>query len=111
MVEAKLVFGSFEAVLYRPTMPFDANKGFDGRTGRTPCGEEGEVTIGNVTADQQPSGPCAGHALSVFVGLKIGEFEIGPVMEALAQGAAYPVGPPENAQAAVTSFSLTARPH
>ncbi len=68
-------------------MPLDANEGFDGRTGRTPGGEEGEVIIGDVVADQQSSGPCAGRAVGVFVGLEIGEFEIGPITEAFAFGA------------------------
>ena len=70
MVEAQFVLGRLEAVLDRPAAPLDANEGFDGGAGRTPSGEEGEVTIGDVAADQQTPGPCAGRTLGIFIGFR-----------------------------------------
>lgn len=48
MVEAKLVVGALEAVLDGPTVPLDVDEGFDGGSGRTPCGEDGPLAAGDV---------------------------------------------------------------
>ncbi len=53
VVEAEFVLGGFEAVLDRPTVAFNFHEDFDWRALRAPCGEEGEIAIGNVAADQQ----------------------------------------------------------
>jgi hypothetical protein len=60
-------------------MTFHPDQGFNSRAGRAPGGEEDKVITSDVAADQQPPGPCAGRTVSVFVGLKVGELEIGPV--------------------------------
>ena len=73
VVEAEFILGGLEAVLDGPAMPLHADQGFDGRTGRAPSREEGEVTIGDVAADQQAPGPCPGCAIDIFVSFKIGE--------------------------------------
>lgn len=87
MVEAEFILGGLKAVLDGPAMPFHTDKSFDGRAGRAPSCEEGKVITGDVAADQQASGPCPGCAIDIFVGFEVGEFEIGPVVEAFAFGA------------------------
>ena len=57
VVEAELVLGGLEAVLDRPAMAFDSDKGLDAGAGRAPCREEGEIAVADVTADQQATGP------------------------------------------------------
>jgi len=57
VVETELILGGLEAVLDRPTMAFDSNKGLNAGTGRAPCREKGEITVADVAADQQATGP------------------------------------------------------
>ena len=52
MVETEFGLGGLEAVLDGPAMTLDADQGLDGGLGRTPGGEEGQVAVGDVTADQ-----------------------------------------------------------
>lgn len=87
VVEAEFVLGRLKAVLNRPAMPFHGNKSVDGRAGWTPGREESQFAIGDMTPDQKPPGPCSCRAIGIFVSLKVGEFEIGPVVKALALGA------------------------
>ena len=47
VIEPELVFRSFEAILYRPSMTFDHDQRFNRCSRRAPSGEEGEVTIGD----------------------------------------------------------------
>ena len=56
VVEAELVLGGLEAVFDRPAMAFDGDKGLDGRAGRAPSREEGEVAVTDIVADQKA--PC-----------------------------------------------------
>lgn len=81
MIEAKLVLGRLEAVFDCPALAFDGHQRLDGCANWTPCGEEGEVAIADVAADQQPASPKARFGLVIFVGVEIGEFAIGPVMK------------------------------
>ena len=71
----------------RPAMSFHPDQGFDGRAGRAPGGEEGKIITGDVAADQQAPDLCASRTLDIFVGFEVGEFEVCPVMDALALGA------------------------
>ena len=52
VIEAKLVLRGLKTILDRPPMAFDCDQRFDGCSRRTPGGEEGEITIGDVAADQ-----------------------------------------------------------
>ena len=52
VIEAEFVLGGLEAVLNGPAVAFHLDQGVDARAGRTPCGEEGQVAIGDVAADQ-----------------------------------------------------------
>src|ERR1700722_13067719 len=51
-IESELVFRGLETVLDRPPMAFDRHQRFDGCCRWTLCGEEGEITIGDMTMDQ-----------------------------------------------------------
>ena len=57
MVEAELVLGGLEAVLDGPAMPFHLDERLDGRPGRAPCLEEGQIAIGDAAPDQQTACP------------------------------------------------------
>jgi hypothetical protein len=52
VIEAEPVFGGFKTVLNGPAMAFDRYQLFHGRVLGTPCGEESEIAVGNVPADQ-----------------------------------------------------------
>ena len=98
MIEPELVFRGFKAVLDRPSMAFDRDQRFDGGSGWTPGGEEGEVAIGDTTADQQTTGPQTIICAVGLFGLQIGQFEITPIMQPRSPGSsarrqAFPVGP------------------
>ena len=62
-----------------------------------PRGEEGEIAIGDMTADQQTAGPQALICAVEFFGIEIGQFEMTPVMQPRSFGSgsrrqAFPVG-------------------
>src|SRR6185369_1428927 len=84
VIEAEFVLGGLEAVLNSPAMAFHRDQLFCGCALGAPSGEEGQSTIGNAAAHQQPSRPLPGEDAVVFSGLEIGEFEIGPVVQACA---------------------------
>ena len=44
-------------------------------------GEEGQIAIGDVAADQETPRPLSGEGAVVLAGIEIGQFEIGPVMQ------------------------------
>src|SRR3954470_6478263 len=95
VVEAKLVPGGLEAVLDRPALPFDGHQCIDAGPGRAPGGEAGILAVRDGAPGQQTAGPEPTLAAVVFVGLEVGQFEIGPVIEpralgALARGQALP---------------------
>ena len=86
VIEAEFVLGGFETVLDGPAMSFDRYQLLYGRVLGTPCGKESEIIVGNVAADQQTPRPLSGEGAVVFAGIEIGQFEIGPVMQARAFG-------------------------
>src|SRR5690606_21405371 len=53
VIEAEFVLGGLEAVLDRPAMPFHLHQRLDGCVEWTPGREEGEITFGDIAADQQ----------------------------------------------------------
>src|SRR6266403_2791542 len=57
VIEPELVFRGLKTILDCPPMAFDCDQRFDGCSGRTPGGEEGEITIGDAAADQQTTRP------------------------------------------------------
>src|SRR5271155_4072672 len=83
VIEAEFVLGGFEAVFDSPAMAFDQHQLFHGRALGTPGGEEGQIAVGNVAADQETPRPLfSGESAAVFAGIEIGEFEIGPGVQA-----------------------------
>src|SRR5467141_3552232 len=74
VIESELVFRGLKTVLDRPPMAFDRHQRFDGCSGRTPGGEEGEITIGDAAADQQTARPQTLICAAEFFGLEIGQF-------------------------------------
>src|SRR5258708_4050553 len=79
VIEPELVFRGLKTVLDRPPMAFDRDQCFDGCSCWTPGGEEGEIAIGDMTADQQTACPQTLIGAVEFFDLKIGQFEITPI--------------------------------
>src|SRR5208282_1628435 len=86
VIEAEVVLGGFEAVLDSPAMAFDQHQLLHGRALGAEGGEEGQIAVGNVAADQETPRPLSGEGAVVFVGIEVGQFEIGPVMQPRAFG-------------------------
>src|SRR5271165_2095985 len=81
MVEPELVLGGLEAVLDRPTMALDADQRRDRCSGRAPGGEVGKIAVGNIAPYQQAARPQAMIFNVELFSLKIGQFEVAPVMQ------------------------------
>src|SRR5260370_16001065 len=97
VIEPELVFRSLKTVLDRPPMAFDRHQRFDGCSRWTPGGEEGEIAIGDTTADQQTARPQTLIFVVGFFDLEIGQFDITPVMQPRSFGSgpyrqAFPIG-------------------
>ena len=95
VIEPELVFCGLKTVLDRPPMAFDRNQRFDGCSRRTPGGEEGEITIDDMTTYQQTA--CPKTLICAVFDLEIGQFEIAPIMQPRSFGSgpcrqAFPVG-------------------
>src|ERR1700692_3917894 len=69
-------------VLDSPAMAFDKHHVLHGRAFGAPGREEGPIAVGNVAADQETPRPLSGEGAVVFAGIEIGQFEIGPVVQA-----------------------------
>jgi hypothetical protein len=82
VIETEFVFGGFEAVLNGPAMTFDRDELFQGRALGAPCGEEGQIAVGDIAADQETPRPLTYEGAIIFASIEIGQFEIGPVMQA-----------------------------
>ena len=82
VIETEFVFGGFEACPQWPSDDLRPTQAFQGRALGAPCGEEGQIAVGNITADQEAPRPLSYEGAVIFAGIKIGEFEIGPVMQA-----------------------------
>ena len=83
---AYLELADLEAGLDGPAPALDRHQGFHCGSGRAPSGEKGQLAISDIAADQKTPGPQAGQALVVFGGVKIGQFQVGPVEQPLALG-------------------------
>ena len=81
VIEPELVFRGLKTVLDRPPMAFDRHQRLDGCSRWTPGGEEGEVAIGDMTADQQTACPQALICAVEFFDLEIGQLEIAPILQ------------------------------
>lgn len=86
VVKAELVLGGFETVFDGPAVAFHCHQLFHGCANRTPCGEESEIAVGDVAADQQPPCPDAGECRLEIIGIEVGQFEIDPIMQSRALG-------------------------
>ncbi len=85
VVEAEFVLGGFETIFDRPPTTFDFCESLDSGSFGRPCREEGEVAVGDLAADQKPARPELPFEHRVVIaGVKIGEFEIGPVVQVIA---------------------------
>ena len=82
VIQTELVLGGFEAVLDGPAMTFHRHQLFHGCALGAPSGEEGEIAIGNVAADEKTPRPLSREGTVVFAGIEIGQFELGPVVPA-----------------------------
>lgn len=82
VIEPELVLGGLEAVFDRPAMAFHRHQLFHGRALGAPGREEGQIAIGDVAADQEAARPFAGKGLAIFSAIQIGQFDIGPAMQA-----------------------------
>jgi len=82
VIEAEFVLRGFKAILDSPAMALDQHQLFHGRALGAPGGEEGQIALGNVAADQQTPRPLSGEGAVVFAGVEIGQFKIGPVVQA-----------------------------
>src|SRR5882757_5667839 len=83
VIEPELVFRGFKAVLDRPAVTFDRDQRFERCSRWTPSGKEGEIAIGDMATRV--------HRLSFVVGrfgLKIGQFEITPIVQPRSLGSA-----------------------
>ena len=80
VIEPELVFRGLETVLDGPATAFDRHQRFDGCCRWTPGGEEGEIAIGDMTADQQTTCPKTMTCAVKFFDLEIGQFEIAPIV-------------------------------
>src|SRR5450631_1459977 len=90
VIEPELVFRGLKTV-------FDRHQCFDGCSCWTPGGEEGEIAIGDMTADQQTACPQTLICAVEFFDLEIGQFKITPIMQPRSFGSgpcrqAFPVG-------------------
>jgi len=97
VIEPELVFRGLKTVLDRPPMTFDRHQRFDGCCRGAPGGEEGEIAIGDMTADQQTACPKTLICVVKFFGIESGQFEIAPIMQPQSFGSvpcrqAFPVG-------------------
>ena len=77
VIETEFVLGGFEAFLDSPAMAFDQHQLLHGRALGTPGGEERQIAIGNVAADQETPRPLSGEGAVVFADIEIGQFDIG----------------------------------
>ena len=82
VVQSELVLGGLEAVLDRPSMALDADQRLDRCACRAPCGEVGEIAIGDMAPDQQASRPQAMAFIVERFRLEVSQFEVAPVMQA-----------------------------
>ncbi len=57
VIESELILRGLETILDRPPMAFDRHQRFDGCCRWAPGGEEGEISIGDATTDQQTARP------------------------------------------------------
>ena len=62
-------------------MSLDRDQGLDARSDRAPSGEERQVSVGDITADQQAARPQARALVIVFSGIEIGQFAISPIVD------------------------------
>src|SRR6516164_5439026 len=77
MIEAEFILGSLKTILDSPAMTLHRHQLCHRRALGTPSGEEGQITSGDVAADQEASCPFPGKG----VGLEIGQFDVGLVMQ------------------------------
>jgi len=80
VVETELVFGRLEAVLNRPAMAFNADQFLDRGSYRAPSGKIGQISIDDMTPDQQASCPQTMVFIVELFCLEISQFQVAPVM-------------------------------
>jgi hypothetical protein len=96
VIESELVLRGLKTVFDRPLVAFDHQR-IDGCCRWAPGGEEGEIAIGDTTADQQTACPKTWICVVRFFDFQIGQFEIAPIIQPRSFGSgpcrkAFPVG-------------------
>ena len=82
VIEAQLVLCGLKAILNGPALPFDLDQRLDGRSNRTPSGEERHLSVGDVAADQQAARPKTGERGCVFGDVEICQVAVRPIVQA-----------------------------
>jgi hypothetical protein len=78
-----LAVSKLSSIAHRcPSVPLDADQRLDRGSRRAPCGEVGEIAVGDVTSDQHAARPQAIVFFVEFFRLKMGQLEVAPVMQA-----------------------------
>src|SRR3954451_13135836 len=80
VVEPKFVLAGLETVFDVPALPFHRDQRLNAGASRAPGGEVGAFAISQIAPDQQAAGPQSTLPAVVFAGIKIGQFQIRPVI-------------------------------
>ena len=81
MIKTKLVLGSLEAVFNGPTTAFNLDQCLNRSFCGAPCGEVGQITIGDVAPDQETARPQAMVGPVELLSIEIGQFAIDPIVQ------------------------------
>jgi hypothetical protein len=81
VAEAKPVLDGLETVLDGPALPFNRGQGLDAGANWALGGEVSAGAISHAAPDQQASRPKPALSAVVYAGIKIGQFQIAPVVE------------------------------
>ena len=81
MIKAQFVLAGLETVFAVPALPVHRDQRLDAGASRAPGGEVGALAISQIAPDQQAAGPQSTLLAVVFAGIKIGQFQIRPVIQ------------------------------
>jgi hypothetical protein len=81
MIKAQFVLAGLETVFDIPALSFHRHQRLDAGASRAPGGEVGAFAISQIAPDQQAAGPQPALPVIVVAGIKIGQFQIRPVIQ------------------------------
>ena len=87
VVQAQFGLGGLEAVLDGPAAALDLDQLGCARAGRAPRGEDRRLAVGQAAPEQQAAGPGAAQRLVELGRIKVGQLQVGPIVEPCALGA------------------------